>query len=67
MPKKRPLTKLAHERLTNLAREARAAVLNFRSAASAHFSVYESIPHRTQRLFEDVQELLKELKDTKPE
>ncbi|CEF49410.1 unnamed protein product [uncultured bacterium] len=65
MPKKRPLTSFAREHLMKQARDARAAILLLRSSASAYFKQYESLPHRIQRLFEDMEEILKEIKDAK--
>jgi hypothetical protein len=67
MPKKRALTPFAREHLTKQAKDVRHAVLLLRSSASSSFKAYESIPHRIQRLFKDVDDLLKELKDAKPD
>ena len=67
MPKKRTLTPFAREHLTKQAKDVRDVVLLLRSSASSYFKLYESVPHRIQRLYEDTNELLKEIKDAKPD
>ena len=65
MPKKRPLTPVALEKIEKLASDARNALLLFQSVAGGHFRQTEKIPRRAEGLLQDFDELIKELKETK--
>jgi DNA-directed RNA polymerase subunit L len=67
MPRKSPFSKLSREHILQLASAVRLSILNLRISAGDHFKVYEPVQKKTQRLLEDCDDLIKELKETKPE